>query len=69
MSTILTITQKNNILEIRNESEFAVEIHLVPKKPKRKVEFQMVIHPGQMYKLDGLEEWNTSDHYFRFVKP
>lgn len=69
MKSTLTITQKENSLEIRNESEFAIEILLVAKKPKRRIDTMAVIHPNQSYKLDGLEEWNTSDHYFRFVKP
>jgi hypothetical protein len=69
MKSILKITQEDNTLKIENESEYAIEIHLVPKKPKRRVDKKMIIHPNQYFILDSLDEWNTSDHYFRFMKP
>ena len=68
METVLKITQEKNSIKIENKSKYVVELHLVPVKPKRKVHTQMVIHPDQYFIFDGVDEWNLSSHFFRFVK-
>lgn len=57
-------------IELKNNSNYVVEMLLVPIKPKRKVEIERVIHPNQSLVLDwqNYKDFNLSDYYFRFVK-
>jgi len=59
--------EQNRSLCITNESDQELEIHLVPKPPKRKVLCMMVISPNRMYAAEMDKGFKVSDLFFRFV--
>lgn len=62
--------QHLRFIELKNTSNYVVEMFLVPIKPKRKIELIRVIHPNQSLVLDwhSYKDFNLTDYYFRFVK-
>lgn len=68
MKAMLEVIKAPDFLKIINNSEFVLEVHVVPKKPKRKVHMQMVIHPKQGYIADHTGDYDISNYFFRFVE-
>lgn len=54
-------------LKVHNRSDRIVELHSIPKKPKRKVICCWIIHPGQ-HLFTNTQDFNIEDYYVRFVK-
>jgi hypothetical protein len=68
MNTTLSITQKDGLLKIENKSKYLVEIYLIPKKPKKKVEITRMIRPGEFFLTEDPNNLDISNLYFRFVE-
>jgi hypothetical protein len=68
MKASIEVIKAPDFLKIINHSDLVLEIHLVPKKPKRKVHVEMVIHPKQSYIADHTGDYHIRDYFFRFVE-
>jgi len=54
-------------LKVHNRSDRIVELHTIPKPPRRKVVCSWIIHPGQ-HLFTNTEDFNLEMYYVRFVK-
>jgi hypothetical protein len=68
MNFLLELIKYNEFLKIINNSDFILEVYLVPKKPKRKVNMEIVIYPKQSYTIDHKYNCNLNEYFFRFIE-
>lgn len=64
---MLKVFKEKNLIKIINNSDFILEVHLVPKKPKRKVFFEIMIHPKQWF-VSEKYDFDIENYFFRFVR-